>query len=559
MPPHDRTTLARLGKLVAADVAAGQPGPNSVAVSRALEAQPEAAFDLLEMLLAEAGKKRRNERLVTAYGHMLGQALEYARYAAEGGLARAAETVDAVRQRLLAAGREGRVEPALLLMVLREFAAAKLDPGPELRALMDTLTEGMAQDAPGPDAAAEGVAKLDGYLAELAREVGGDPFELCAQVQEMASAFPDDQRAAFGAWLLQAREEAAREAALGWLLDASAPVRNSAASGVEHAAARGGVSGAMLRRLIALRNWLPEPDRASVDRAVQACRRKGIEVSPWPRAQVREVLASAVDGAGAQSVFVLAREGQRRHAIGCLLLKQGIGVRDAWARHGLTRAEADGFLEQAQGIELLPVGLDYVRIAAAHALATNLASGAMPPFALLDAAETAGLHGLQPEALGADGVLDLLEAEVDPALSRPEAVAEVLTSGRDLPREFGFLDSWFEADSEVEALLGAAKGMARARRIALIRDELLPRRVRKWMDRLAWTALTLRHAEDEDEPWEAFYVSARELRAGRPIAEIPLMMHVATQTVDAYAATHRERRDPFGARSPAGPRRGTAR
>jgi hypothetical protein len=110
MPP-DRTTLARLGRLVAADVAAGQPRPNSEAVSRALEAQPEAALDLLDMLLAEAGKKQRNERLVTAYGYMLGQALDYARYAVEGGFAQAAALVDAVRDRLLAAGRGGGSRP----------------------------------------------------------------------------------------------------------------------------------------------------------------------------------------------------------------------------------------------------------------------------------------------------------------------------------------------------------------------------------------------------------------------------------------------------------------
>ena len=39
MPP-DRTALARMGKLVMADVAAGRPGLNSEAVSRALEARP---------------------------------------------------------------------------------------------------------------------------------------------------------------------------------------------------------------------------------------------------------------------------------------------------------------------------------------------------------------------------------------------------------------------------------------------------------------------------------------------------------------------------------------
>src|SRR3954447_13289058 len=437
MMPPDRTALARMGKLVIADVAAGRPGLNSEAVSRALEARPEAALDVLDLLLAEAGKKRRNERLVTAYSYMLGQALEYARYAIEGGFEHAAELVEAVRQRLLAAGRQGQAEPALLLMVLREFASAKLDPGPELRALMEKQMEAMALDAPVPEPGAEGIPGLDNHFEELAREVGGDPFALHAHVQEMGSAFPDDQRAAFGAWLLQAREETAREAALGWLLDASASVRNSTSSEIEHAAARGGVSGTMLRRLIAVRNWLPEVDRASVDRAVQACRRKGVEIGSWPQPQVREVLTSVIDGSGAQSVFVLAREG-RRQAIGCLLLKHGIGIRAAWARHGPTRREAGRVPGQLQAIDLLPTSLDYVRIAAAHALATNLASGVMPPFAMLDVMETMGLQGLQPEALTAEAMLGLLEAEADPALSQPEMIAEVLTSSRAVADEFDF-------------------------------------------------------------------------------------------------------------------------
>jgi len=468
---------------------------------------------------------------------MLGQALEYARYAVEGGFTQAAELVDAVRQRLLAVGRDGQVEAALVLMVLREFASAKLDPGPELRALMERLAEGMATtSAPGP----ESIEVLDTYLQDLTREVGGDSFALHAQVREMADAFPEDQRAAMAAWLLQAREQTAREAALGWLLDASPSVRNSAASGIEQAAAQGGVSGVMLRRLIALRNWLPEADRMSLDRAIQACRRKNVEISPWPQPQVREVLTSGIDGAGAQSVFVLAREG-RRNATACLLVKHGIGVRDAWARHGLTRAELGEFLGQVQEIDLLPTSLDYVRIAAAHALAVNLGSGVMPPFAMLDVMETAGLQGIQPEALSADAVLNLLEAEADPALSRAEVIAEVLVRSRDLPSEFGFLDSWFETDTEVEQLLGGK--MTRAKRLALVRDEALPRRAAKWVERLAWTALTLRHGE-EDEPWEAFFVSALELRAGRPIAGIPLMAFVAAQTVGAYAAAHPERRGP---------------
>ncbi|MBV8915249.1 MAG: hypothetical protein JOZ05_19700 [Acetobacteraceae bacterium] len=534
MPEH--IALARMGKLVAAEVSMGQLGAKSRAVSQALEARPEAALDVLEMLLAEASKKRRNEKLLTAYTYMLGQALECARLAAEGGFAFAAEVTDSVRHRLLAAGNDGQIEPALLLMLLREFASAQLDPGPELRALVERSAEAMAPDPHDLDDAGDPVAALHRHLEDLAQELDGDSFALCAQMQEMANAFPDDQRAAFAACVLQSGEEAVREAALGWVLDARASVRNATASAIEHAAAQGGVSGAMLRRLIAIRNWLPEPDRVALDRTIQTCRRKGVELTPWPQAQVREVLTSAVDAAGAQSVFVIAREG-RRHAIACLLLKHGVGVRDAWARHGLTRSELDEFIGQLQAIDLVPTSLDYVRLAVAHGLATNLRSGVMPPFLLIDALETAGVQGLQPEALTADTVLSLLEAEADPVLSQEGPAANMLTRNSSVLREIAFLDSWFEADTGIEQLLGT-KGMTRAKRIARVRDEILPRRADKWVERLAWTALTLHHSED-DALWQMFYVAARELKAGRAIGEIPLMMHVATQTVEAHTANRR--------------------
>lgn len=539
----DRTALARLGRLVAADVAAGQPGANSQAVSHFLGTLPDAVLDILDMLLAEVRKKRRSERLVTAYAFMLGQALESVRYGVERGHADAAGLVDAVRRRLLAAGDDGQLEPALLLMVLREFATAKLDPGPELRELMERSMDRMAQELPRGDAGravpppgSEGA--FEAHVEDIAREAGGDPFVLHAELTEIAAAFPDDHRATMGFMMLRSREAAAREAALGWLLDPATSVRTAVAAGVEQVAA-GVVSGTMLRRLVALRNWLPEPDRAPVDRAIQACRRKGVEIAPSPQPVVREVLASGIDGAGAQSVFVLSREG-RRNAVACFLLKQGVGVRDAWARHGLTQAELGEFLGQVNEIDLFPTGLDYVRVAAAHALGVNLASGVMPPFALLDAAEVAGLHGLQPEVLPLDAVLGRLAAEADPALSRPEGIAEALAESRALADEFAVLDSWFEADDEVERLLGG-KGLSRAKRVALVRDELLPRRTAKWAERLARTALALRHGE-EDEPWEAFYVSAREVAAGRPVGEIPLMMHVAELTVDAHSANRPEPR-----------------
>ena len=488
------------------------------------------------MLFAEGRKKRPNQSLISAYAYLIGQALEFVRMAQENGHVPARELVDAVRRTLLDLGTSGQVEPALLMMILMEFSDAKLDPGAELQQLMARLMEQVGSK----EGAGESGGDFESYIEDLAKAVGGDPFALHTRMLEMAEALPKDHRSAMGMALLQASEATAREAAVGWLLDASGEVRNAIASAMEEAAPHGAVSATMLRRLIALRNWLPEASRPALDRAIQACRRKGVECAPWPQPQVREVLASGIDGVGTQSVFVLARE-DRRNAIGCLLVKSGVGVRDAWVRHGLARSEVEEFLGQvASGMEVFPISLDYVRIAAAHFLAINLASGVMPPFAMLDFTETAGLHGAQPEAMPLDRILGLLGTEADPLLLQPKTASELLESSRDLPDEFGFLESWFEDGAEVEQLL-AGKRVPRAKRVALVRDVLLPKYSAKWAERLAWTALLLRHCEDE-EAWQEFFVSAKEVLAGRPMAEIPLMARVAEVTVDAYLESQPGRR-----------------
>ena len=204
----DRTTLARLGKLVAADARTGQPGANSWAASQVLEAHPDAVLDLIEMLFTEGRKTRPNEKLVSAYGYMIGQALEFIRIAAENGQASAQELADAVRLTLLQAGTSGLVQPILLVMILMEFANAKLDPGADLQHLMANLFEqiGLEKGA----GASEG--DFDSYLEDLAEEVGGDPFALQAQMLEMAAALPADHRTTTGISLLQTGEASAQEA-----------------------------------------------------------------------------------------------------------------------------------------------------------------------------------------------------------------------------------------------------------------------------------------------------------------------------------------------------------
>jgi hypothetical protein len=197
----DRTTLARLGKLVAVDVATGHPGVNSWAASQVLEAQPEAVLDLIEMLVTEGRKAKPNQQLVAAYVYMIGQALEFIRMDLENGRASARELADAVRRALLQAGTSGRVEPTLLMMILMQFSNAKLDPGAELQRLMADLFEQISLE----QGAGRSDGDFDAYLKDLVEGVGGDPFALHAQMLEMAGALPADHRATMtyaGFWVM---------------------------------------------------------------------------------------------------------------------------------------------------------------------------------------------------------------------------------------------------------------------------------------------------------------------------------------------------------------------
>jgi hypothetical protein len=525
----ERNDLTKLAKLVAKDVAAGQPGDYSLAASRLLEASPEAALDLVELLLAEGRRKRPNQKLISACVFLFGQALEYLRYGVEAGHGEARSHVEAVCARLLAAGRQGEAAPEMLLLLLTEFATAKLDPGEELRALMIELLERNADQAP----AAIDPGQMADFAADLAKTVKGDVFALHAHLTEMGAAFPEEHRGAMAAMLLQSGEPVAREAAVGWVLDPSASVRASVARSLAEAAPQGLVSPVMLRRMIAVRNWLPETGggRSALDQAIQACRRKGVECASWPEAQVRDALASGVDGSGAIGILVICREG-RRHALASVLLKHGIGVRDAWAQHGMSRAEADGILLQAGGsVDQHAVDREFLGTATAHFLAVSLDTGTLPPFGLVDFLETVGLHSVQPELLPTEALLAMLEGGIEPAARTPAALDGQLREGVDLADEYSFLDSWFEDSDQVQALLGG-KRLGRAKGEAVVLEQVLEPRRRRWADLLAWTAFLLNRS-DEHERWLDFYAAARALVEGRGVGDIPVMRYVARQTVEA--------------------------
>jgi len=134
--------LLQLAKLVASDLARGTASTGLQTVGLALSETPEAVQILLDLLLTEAKKKRPSDRLIGALVFMIGEALSEARMALEadpGGPA--ATLVGDVRGSLIAAAKAGRIPPELLMAIAQQFAAAKLDLGDDLRALVHMRSE----------------------------------------------------------------------------------------------------------------------------------------------------------------------------------------------------------------------------------------------------------------------------------------------------------------------------------------------------------------------------------------------------------------------------------
>jgi hypothetical protein len=512
----DRTALTRIAKGVVADMASERLSVASQRAVRALEVDPEHVFALVDLLAKESKKKRPTDKLINGYAFLLAHGLEMLRYGVDREDAATTAMVARLRQYLVAAGETGRITPAMLLLVMHQFTTAKLDIGDELRNLMQSLMEN-DRDARAASERGEGAD----HFARMVGQFGGDPFAIHACLDEAIEAVPKDDRAALVMTTFAEKDPALREAAIGFLLNASAGVRGKLVELLELAAPHGLVSPAMLRRMIAMRNWLPATDRKGLDTVIKAARQEAVESAPWPRPTVRQVLASGIDGSGAFTLIVIAEEAGKPLIAG-LLIKQGFGVRDAWVRRDVSIAELRELVEHVGSeIGLSETSLDYARTVCCQALAIHLEAGQPVPFALLDCAESLGLADLNPEPLQVDKLVANLVAEVDAKRLTAAAVAKTLH------QSVGWQDSWFE--NNVAKSVGS-KRAPRAKQLAVLLAGPLQANRRRWAELAAWTALSLKHHRQPGD-WQSFAIVARELLGTRPLEEIGLMTAIATTTL----------------------------
>ncbi|MFX5705461.1 hypothetical protein ABTE52_20975, partial [Acinetobacter baumannii] len=86
-----------------------------------LASVPHSIVEILDLMAAEARKKKPNHALIEAYGFMTGQALEILRYGVEQNASEAVQAVSAARTKLATLAQRGEITPDTLLLALRQF------------------------------------------------------------------------------------------------------------------------------------------------------------------------------------------------------------------------------------------------------------------------------------------------------------------------------------------------------------------------------------------------------------------------------------------------------
>jgi hypothetical protein len=510
-------------RLIAEAISKGRPPPFSAAFDRYCESSPREIFAAFTGVARHMPPAGEDEPLAVGYLLLLQRLLEHLRYRADRGYADAAKLIVDFQAEIVAQVEAGNVDGSVLVFVGGALHQSKIPASPELVAASEKQLADGNEDGPLP-------SDVHAALAGILEACGGDPFVAVGSLIETSHSMPAEARGAVAGALALAGNPEARGAALLFLLDADSAVRGAVAGALTQVAAS--LTPTQLRRLIAVRNWRPESERAAVDAVIRKARAAGIDCAPWQGGSVEAIVATGIDGATAQGFLLISPTGRKKR-ISSILIKGGIA--DAWSGEPESRRQIEMSIDAAaMDAPTLSVSRSYLDRIVAHALAFSIEKREAPPFGLLQVAETIGGADWQPARMGFTETLAGLMAEVPKAMREPAAVASMLRRSNEFAELKPLAQSWFEDDPQVAQALERARGRNRAQLAAYLLQSVIGRRRDRWAEIVLRTALWMREAPPAAKLcWRELAIVAKALADGRDMTEIGLMRDVALRTIAA--------------------------
>jgi hypothetical protein len=393
-------------------------------------------------------------------------------------------------------------------------------------ALRQVLVEAMQGDSPDiHDAAAGSIVSL---LLELVDQTDQNPFELYAQLNSMLAAFPPQASAPILFELIAAENAVIAQAVAGFVLHSEAVLAQAAAEALAEHAKQTPVESSLIERLVRMRPWLPPARQAQLDAAIRALRSNALPPVKHEMPKLIKCYVSVCDGSGARTLFATQRLGAR-YQFACAMMKTS-GVDDVKVLPDLPKSEMDDIIRQLKSaMPVMETDLAGITRMLELAIAENAASGALPPFALIEVLERLGLGPIHCNNATPIELITSLLADLPSEQTNKAAVARANVDILD--SELGH--QWFEAGETVEELLYPVKGFKQ--RVAKLMTAWLPDRRLFWTRQCAISALAMRSGEKARAwPWKQLALVGREIASDVPLDQIFLMKKVAETSVRAF-------------------------
>jgi hypothetical protein len=513
-------------KRIARAIVKGRPPPLSADLDRYCEDSPREIFAAFTGAARHMPPVGKDEALAIGYLFLLQRLLECLRYRTDRGYTDAAKLIADFQAEVVARVEIGDVDVRMLAFVGGALHQSKIPASPELVAASANHPADQNGDGPLP-------RDIRTAVAGILEECDGDPFMAVGSLIEGGHAMPAETRGALASALAFAGSPEARGAAVMFLLDPDSAARRAVARALAQVAAR--LTPTEVRRLIAMRNWRPENERAEVDAVIRKARGAGIECAQWEAGSIEAILATAIDGAATQGFLLVSPVG-RKIRISSLLAKRGIA--DAWSGEPESRHRIEASLVGAgMNAPMLAVSRSYLDGAVGHHLALSSEKGKAPPLGLLQVAEAIGGADWQPSRMAFGERLAALIAEVPKAMCEPAALASILRKSDELADLEAVAQSWFEDDPEVSHAVERARGRERVKLATYLLQSVMARHRDRWAEVILSTALWMREAPPEAGLcWRELAIVAKALADGRDMTEIGLMRDIALRTIAVLGA-----------------------
>jgi hypothetical protein len=381
------------------------------------------------------------------------------------------------------------------------LSEAKIEPGAFLKEDIVSAVYDQMKDATPITTSPEFV--MDAFFATQK----GSAFEFCEILIRQLGVHPEAVQAKFLCALIHSENVKAREVAGLLLLHPNASIRATMAktwlSMPENA------TPALLRRLIFIRNWLPEGDRPAIDQLITQVRTAGTECAPAERGKLHRLYVSTIDGAGAIAFYGAFKTEKRKFTTFGAVCKQNIGFRDSWVQTDVSEKNTRSFLRNMVSNKetLGEISPEFIDIVVPYFLAVSVKQGNIPDPKLLQLAELFGVTWVPSFEVLAKSLADV-------APRKPKNPDEWLS------QPFG--ESWFEEDARVDGCSAEE-----------ILQNTLEKRRAFWTEKLRILALTSKMGKRLPLPSanELVFVASEIEDKQQPLSDVPFVCALAEQSL----------------------------